>query len=224
MPVVELMPVGTASPCAWVAASTSCELRAGLDAGGHHRGVDLDRAHLREVEQQRVVGHREAGDLVPAAADRDHQPVLAGEVDRRHHVGGGARPHHQAGPAVVHRVPDRARLVVAGLAGPDDLAAQAPGKGGGGRVRNRLHASVEALQCDRHSDLLLWPWPSASPTAGRIDQCRRPGNAAVCVEPVQREARDCFGIVPAREVSWRGRPRGGARRRPRPPAWPRRGR
>src|SRR5690606_20680360 len=53
--------------------------RAGLDARGPGGRVDLDPLHPREVDDERVVDDAEPGDAVPAAADRERQPVGAGE-------------------------------------------------------------------------------------------------------------------------------------------------
>ena len=59
-----------------------------------------------------------AGDVVPAALDREHEPLLAREVDRVHDVGRAAALHDQRRAPVDQAVPDRARLVVAGIARP----------------------------------------------------------------------------------------------------------
>ena len=54
------------------------ERRAALDPHGPRRGIDDDRAHLREVDHQAVVAERAAGDVVAAAAYRDEDVVARG--------------------------------------------------------------------------------------------------------------------------------------------------
>ena len=87
-------------------------------------GIDAHAAHLRDVDHDAAVAGREAGDAVAAAAHGDRQVVAAGEADRGDHVGWAGAPHDECGPAaVVGTVPDPARLLVAVLAGGEDLAA-----------------------------------------------------------------------------------------------------
>ena len=130
MPVVELMPVGTREAVRLGRGVDVGEVRAGLDARGALAGIDRDGAHLREVEQQRVVGDGEAGDLVAAAADRRGPGRCRGRSSPR-----PARRRScaaritSAGLAVDHRVPERAGLVVAGVAAHGHGAAQADAQG-----------------------------------------------------------------------------------------------
>ena len=132
------------------------EERAGLDAGGALDGIDRDGAHLREVEQERVVGDGEAADLVAAAADRQDQAVVAGEVHRGLDVAGRGGADHQAGMAVDHRVPERAGVVVAGVAALGHGAAQADAQGVDRGGLNRAGAAVEAFQCHSHVRFPSW--------------------------------------------------------------------
>ncbi len=89
---------------------------AALDADGPGLRVDVDAPHVREVDHEPAVVDGVAGDVVPAALDREHEALLAREVDRVHDVGGAAALHDQRGAPVDQGVPDRARLVVAGVA------------------------------------------------------------------------------------------------------------
>jgi hypothetical protein len=61
---------------------------------------------------------------VAAAADRDHQLLLAGEAESRDHVVHSGRPHDERRTAVDHAVPDGPRLVVSVVLRKDDLAGE----------------------------------------------------------------------------------------------------
>jgi len=50
--------------------------------------VDGDVFHGRKIDHDAVVARRVPRDVVAPAADGDGEPVLSGEVDRRHDVGG----------------------------------------------------------------------------------------------------------------------------------------
>ena len=62
---------------------------------------------------------------MPTAADGDEQVLAAREVHRAHDVGDAGAANDQRRPLVVRAVPDRARLVIAVVLGPDELSAQA---------------------------------------------------------------------------------------------------
>ncbi len=64
------------------------------------------------------------GMTVPTAAHGDEQILVAPEADSGGDVGRVQRPHDQAGPAIDHAVPDAPRVVVAGVARRDDVAAE----------------------------------------------------------------------------------------------------
>ena len=98
---------------------------AALGAGGATRRVDAHGGHRGQVDDDAAVAGGEAGQRVPAAADGDEQVLAAREVHRAHHVGDAGAADDQRRPPVVGAVPDRARLVVALVGGPDELAAQA---------------------------------------------------------------------------------------------------
>ena len=104
------------------------EQRAAAHAGGAPLGIDVGAAHPREVDHDAVVAGREAGDAVAAAPDGDDELLLTGEAEGRDDVVGARRPHDQRGPTVDHAVPDRARLVVAGVVGAHDLARESVGQ------------------------------------------------------------------------------------------------
>ena len=82
MPVVELMPTGVARPWAWVAASRSASVAPPSMVTRRAAGSTLRGLHLREVDHDAVVAHGIAGDVVPAAADGEQEPVVPREVHR----------------------------------------------------------------------------------------------------------------------------------------------
>ena len=94
--------------------------RAALRPHRLRRRVDVDAAHLRQVDDEAAVVHRVAGDVVTAALDREEQVLLAGEVDGVDDVRGPGALHDQRRPAVDQPVPDRAGIVVALIARPQD--------------------------------------------------------------------------------------------------------
>ena len=104
------------------------EERAAAHAGSAPLRIDIGAAHAREVDHDAVVARREAGDAVAAAPNRDDELLLTGEAEGRDDVVGAGRPHDQGRPTVDHAVPDRARIVVAGVVGAHDLAGESVGQ------------------------------------------------------------------------------------------------
>ena len=83
-PVVELMPTGVASPCAWASASRSAQRRAASTVTrARRRRIDTHRLHARQIDHDAVVADRAAGDVVSAAAHRQRQAALPREGDPR---------------------------------------------------------------------------------------------------------------------------------------------
>ena len=111
----------------------------------------------RQVDDDAVVAGAEAGHAVAAAAHGEVEAVLAGEVDRRHDVAGVCRSTMTAGPPVDHRVVDRARLVVAVVAGRDHLAAHALAQLFDGESAHRSSHPRIAPQTADAGDLLRFP-------------------------------------------------------------------
>ena len=64
------------------------------------------------------------------AAHRHHRPVLAREVHGLHHVGLVVASDDQARPPIDHRVPDRARRIVAGICAGQHLTPPVSAKCG----------------------------------------------------------------------------------------------
>ena len=117
MPVVETTPPGTASPKSCVSRSQSPQSAPPSRPHRPRRGVDVDAAHLRQVDDEAAVVDRVAGHVVAAALDREQQVLLAREVDGVDDVRGAGALHDQRRLAVDQPVPDRARVVIARIAG-----------------------------------------------------------------------------------------------------------
>src|SRR5690606_31754174 len=96
--------------------------RAAAGAGGLAHGVDEHVVDQRQVEHHSAVAGPEAGCAVPAAADGEVEPGLAGVVDGGDDVGGRRGADDQRGPAVVHPVVDAAQLLAVVLARHDDVS------------------------------------------------------------------------------------------------------
>ena len=117
MPVVETTPPGTASPNSCVSRSQSPHVAPPCTRTVCVDGLDVDAAHLRQVDDEAAVVDRVAGHVVAAALDRQQQALLAREVDRVDDVRGSSALHDQRRPAIDQPVPDRARIVIARIAG-----------------------------------------------------------------------------------------------------------
>jgi hypothetical protein len=98
--------------------------RAALDAHGAGRRIDVDAAHRRQVDDERVVPHAEAAGVVAAASHGQKRAALAREVHGGDGVGGVRAARDEARMAVDHAVVDGACVVVAGISGLDQLAPE----------------------------------------------------------------------------------------------------
>ena len=124
MPVLEIAPPVTASPCAPVAAFSSFQVTPPPAVTRPAVGIDRDRLHLGQVDHHAAVGDGAAGDVVPAAADRDVEPGVARQRERGDDVVRGAAADDQRRAPVDQPVVDRARLVVARVLRPEDAVAE----------------------------------------------------------------------------------------------------
>jgi len=98
--------------------------RASLCPHRLRRRIDVDAAHLREIDHQAAVVDCVAGDVVAAALDRDEQVLLAREGDGVDDIGCAAALHDQRRSTVDQPVPERAGIVVARIAGSQNRSAQ----------------------------------------------------------------------------------------------------
>ena len=88
-------------------------------------GIDADALHRREVDQQRVVCDRQAGERVPAAPHRDRQAAGAPELDRGDHVRDARAANDHRRVLVERAVPDLAMQVVVRVPGTNDVPRNA---------------------------------------------------------------------------------------------------
>jgi hypothetical protein len=119
------------------------EQRAALDPGQPPGRVDRDPAHRGEVDHEAAVGDGMAEDAVPAAADADLQAGLPGGADGGGDVGDAGAAHDRGRVVVDHGVPDRAGLVVARLAGPEQLAVELPAELGESDLVHGSEADID---------------------------------------------------------------------------------
>jgi hypothetical protein len=98
------------------------ERRASGDPCPPPRGVDGYVPHAREIDDQAAVDERMASNVVPAAANRDVEIVIAREADGVRDVVGAGAAYDQRRPSIDHGVPDRARRIVVCIASSNDVA------------------------------------------------------------------------------------------------------
>src|SRR5215211_6245808 len=120
-----MMPVGTASPKAWAAWSTSPQVAPPSTRTVCAIRVDADTPHLREVYHQPVVGHAQAPAIVPATAYGQEHLIVAGEVHAADDVGHIGAAHYHTRALVDHGVVDLASFIVTWITGLDELSTQA---------------------------------------------------------------------------------------------------
>lgn len=98
--------------------------RATSDAHRARARIDANAAHRGQVDHQAAIADGAPGDVVPPAAHRDRQVMVAREIDRCDDVGSAGAAGDHAGMPVDHAVPDAAGRVVVRVAGAQQLAAQ----------------------------------------------------------------------------------------------------
>ena len=97
---------------------------AAVRAGDPGPRIDLDAAHVREVDDEAAVAAGQPACGVTAGLDRDLEVVLAREGDRRRDLLRVPRASDDRRPPIMDRVPEAARLVVACIVWGDDVAAR----------------------------------------------------------------------------------------------------
>ena len=125
MPVVETTPHGNREPKELGLPVAVAPSRASLSSHRLRRGIDVDAAHLRQIDDEAAVVHRVARDVVGATLDREQQLVLTREVDGVDDVCRPSWLHDQGRFSVEEPVPDRAGVVVAGIAGAKHVSPDA---------------------------------------------------------------------------------------------------
>ncbi len=148
-----------------------------LHPGRATGGVDPHGPHRREVDDDPVVAHRGAGNVVAAAPYGDLQVVVAREAHGRDHIG-HARAAGDAGRMTVDRaIPDPAGSVVAGAGRQQQLSAE---------------RSAELVERDRPLGRCLWCLDSAHLVLLAVFDERstsRPGLPSSSFEPTGSSSR-----------------------------------
>ena len=95
-----------------------------LDVGRAFDGIDRHGAHRREVDDDPVVAHCGAGDVVASASYGDLEVAVAGEAHRCGHVGGALAAGDQPRSSVNGAVPHGACTVVIMMLRGDHVASE----------------------------------------------------------------------------------------------------
>ena len=138
-PVWETTPAGTTKPWACAPRSTSPSRAPPPTRTRLAAGSTITWFSAPEVDHDPAVDSREPGQRVPAAADRDRQPVLPAIGDRGGDVLGRLTSRDHRRPAVVHHVPDRAHGVEVRRLRADRTSLEA----GDDLLFYRAHVSVD---------------------------------------------------------------------------------
>ncbi len=97
----------------------------GLGANRRVGHIDVDALHAAKVDAHPVVADGRSRDPVAAAVDAERQPFAPSQVDRGHHVVGGAAPSDDHRAAVDHGVEHRPGFVVPVVAGMEQAPPEA---------------------------------------------------------------------------------------------------
>ena len=233
-PVDAMMPLGVASPCGFVAASTSPHVQPPPTRTVRACGSTSTSRSSERSMTHAVVDAAEAGAVVAAAADGDRQVVLARERDRLGDVLRTRAARDQRRSLVEHRVVELARFVVAGIVRRRQLSGEAGQLTAGRAARCRdAHAVLRSVACCRDASRATFlpdPWISSrcATFARSSASCgRRAGEPGVEDLLEHRRATSCAARARARSrrSSAARRPRSPrrrtARRGRRRPCWPR---
>src|SRR5262249_40849800 len=93
-----------------------------FSAGSAPGGVNPDALHPAQINHQAAVAYAVARDVMATAAHRHQQTVGVGKVDRVDHVRDASATGDERRPLVDIGIPDLAGLVVARIAGTEQLA------------------------------------------------------------------------------------------------------
>ena len=125
-------------------------------------GVDPHAAQQRQVDHQPAVAHRQAGDVVAAAAHGvDDAGARARSCTARTTSAVPVQRAISAGPAVDHRVPDLARLVVGRVVRREQRAAERGLEGLQRRVGYFDDCAIELREAKGHGLLRQIACPGA---------------------------------------------------------------
>ena len=97
----------------------------GTDADGLAGRIHAYALHRRQVDHETFIDTAKAGAIMPPAADRDGELVLAAKIHRRDDVADIGAAGNEQGMLVDHAVIELARLLVFGMSGVQHRAALA---------------------------------------------------------------------------------------------------
>ena len=137
-------------------------------------GIDGHRVQVAHIDHEPVLDEAVAGDAVATASHGERQTLPACESERGDHVRGVRAPGDVCGPLVDHRVEDRPRIVVAGVAECEDGAPEA---------LDAVFGHTPPRQLARSGPILSRADP-ARPSAGRRSSGRNRGSPASLAHPL----------------------------------------
>src|SRR5262245_23166138 len=95
-----------------------------LDPSGSRCSIDPNGSHLREIDQQSSISDGFSRDVVSCSTNGNEEIVLPSKAHRLNDIRGAGATHHKTGALVDTRIPDCSGLIVAGVAGQENLTAQ----------------------------------------------------------------------------------------------------
>jgi hypothetical protein len=103
---VEIIPLGTARPNAWVTWSTSPPRGTALDPDNARLGVYAHTPHARKVYDQAIIAHTKARTVVAATSNGQKQAIVSCKIDRGNDVCHIRAAHDQSGTLVNRGIVD----------------------------------------------------------------------------------------------------------------------
>jgi hypothetical protein len=122
-PVWPMTPIGQTRPWAWAATSSSPSSAPPFARAVRVRG-SAATPRIADMSTRSRRSSPEARRAVAAGSDRDLEVVVARKAHRRRDLLGARRAGDDRRPPIVDRVPQPARVVVAGVLGQDHLGAR----------------------------------------------------------------------------------------------------
>ncbi len=145
MPVFDTVPPVVARPCACVAAVEIAPLDAALGTRCPLGGIDADRLHRRQVDNQASIIGAIAGGAVAAASNRHQQAPRSRKIHSLLHVGSIHALHDHRRAAIDIAVPDPAGRLVALVTGQEHWPSKA-----GPQRRNLRRRQCRTIPVQRH--------------------------------------------------------------------------
>ena len=100
--------------------------------------IDMDAAHLRQVDHQPAIAERPPADIMPAAPHRQRTALRGGKAHARDHIRRATRAQNGPGMTLDQAVTDMARSLIIRGAGADQRPAHRLGKSRQSRLWHRF--------------------------------------------------------------------------------------